>query len=92
MADACCDAQEEPLNQGAWAYVDPRIETALGKTASHEGSRPAYTGRLASAATSTGNKYAHIRELHEFLAEAVVVGGGVAEVDRVEQGFPIWKL
>ena len=26
--------QEEPMNQGAWTYVSPRIETAVGRPVS----------------------------------------------------------
>jgi 2-oxoglutarate dehydrogenase E1 component len=62
--------QEEPLNQGAWNYVDLRIETALSKTESHAGKRPRYTGRTAAASTATGNKYAHIAELQVRLPRA----------------------
>ena len=34
--------QEEPKNMGPWAYVNPRIETALSKSDSHSGSRARY--------------------------------------------------
>jgi len=56
--------QEEPMNQGAWTYVSPRIETAIGNRA-----RPQYVGRNASAAPATGLKQRHEKELRHFLDE-----------------------
>merc|ERR1712137_1314629 len=54
--------QEEPMNQGAWTYVSPRIETAISNRA-----RPQYVGRHPSAAPATGLKQRHEKELRNFL-------------------------
>lgn len=62
--------QEEPRNMGAWTYVDPRIETALSKTQHHSTARARYIGRAASAATATGDKKLHKKELDAFVNEA----------------------
>ena len=37
--------QEEPLNNGAWTYVGPRIQTAANETVHHKGKYPLYAGR-----------------------------------------------
>jgi len=46
--------QEEPLNMGAWTYVNPRIETALQRR-----TRPRYIGRTPAAAPATGRSDVH---------------------------------
>lgn len=60
--------QEEPKNAGAWAYVQPRIETALREG---RGIRPKYAGRRAAAAVSTGYKDVHDREQAKLIADAL---------------------
>merc|ERR1712137_994448 len=57
--------QEEPMNQGCWQYVAPRIETAIDRR-----SRPEFVGRVPSAAPATGLKMRHNAELAKFLSEA----------------------
>ncbi|KAF2364758.1 2-oxoglutarate dehydrogenase E1 component [Trinorchestia longiramus] len=58
--------QEEHKNSGAWSYVQPRFNTLL----SH--SRPVtYVGRPVSPSTATGNKKTHMREVRNFLADAL---------------------
>merc|ERR1712137_1076296 len=52
--------QEEPMNQGSWTYVAPRIETAIAHKA-----RPQYVGRAPSAAPATCLKMRHIKELEQ---------------------------
>jgi 2-oxoglutarate dehydrogenase E1 component len=47
--------QEEPQNMGAWSYVNPLIEEALGLKAT-------YIGRPSSAATATGSSKRHAFE------------------------------
>ncbi len=64
-------AQEEPRNAGAWLFVEPLIEEALGV-------RPAYAGRAASAATATGLLRRHQAEQAKLVAEAL--GHSKAEV------------
>jgi len=48
--------QEEPLNNGAWTYVGPRILTAANETAHHKGKYPAYAGRPPYSSVATGSK------------------------------------
>ena len=64
-------AQEEPRNAGAWFFVEPLIEEALGM-------RPLYAGRAASAATATGLMRRHQAEQAKLIAEAL--GHSPAEV------------
>ena len=64
-------AQEEPKNAGAWSFVAPLIETALGR-------RPIYAGRAAAAATATGLMRRHNAEQAKLIAEAL--GASRAEV------------
>lgn len=52
--------QEEHKNMGAWTYIKPRFLSTLAKIGITK--RVKYIGRHASAATATGNKYAHIQE------------------------------
>jgi 2-oxoglutarate dehydrogenase E1 component len=64
-------AQEEPKNAGAWSFVEPLIEEALGQ-------RPVYAGRAAAAATATGLMRRHNAEQAKLVAEAL--GASRAEV------------
>lgn len=63
--------QEEPMNMGAYTYVAPRIETAIG--ANRKDSRPKYAGRPPSASPSAGFDSLHKKELADFLKEAFSV-------------------
>ncbi|MFK8252679.1 2-oxoglutarate dehydrogenase E1 component [Ancylobacter terrae] len=62
--------QEEPKNQGAWAFVQPYLEWVLEQVGSAS-SRPRYAGRPASAATATGLMSKHLAQLKAFLADAL---------------------
>mmetsp|Transcript_13193 Transcript_13193/g.32383 ORF Transcript_13193/g.32383 Transcript_13193/m.32383 type:complete len:1041 (+) Transcript_13193:73-3195(+) len=53
--------QEEPKNQGAWVYVNDRIQTATRELNGKE-VRPGYVGRDAMAATAEGYGAVHTRE------------------------------
>lgn len=64
--------QEEPLNNGAWFFVDRNIEIVLDKIDA-KFKRPRYVGRPASAATATGLMSKHLAELHAFLDEALTL-------------------
>jgi 2-oxoglutarate dehydrogenase E1 component len=57
-------AQEEPKNAGAWSFVSPLIEDALGV-------RPVYAGRAAAASTATGLMRRHNAEQAKLIAEAL---------------------
>lgn len=64
-------AQEEPKNQGAWTYVQPRIKTALGNSEHHAGETPRYVGRAPSASTATGDKKVHKKEQQQVMEDAL---------------------
>ena len=63
--------QEEPQNQGAWTFVNPRIEAVLARIG--RGGRPRYTGRMASAPPATGQMSQHLLELKAFLNDALAL-------------------
>jgi 2-oxoglutarate dehydrogenase E1 component len=62
--------QEEPLNAGAWSFVQPRIETLLNNTEHHNRRHVMYAGRNPSASVATGLKATHQKEEHELLEDA----------------------
>jgi 2-oxoglutarate dehydrogenase E1 component len=62
--------QEEPKNQGSWAFVQPYLEWVL-EQAGGVAKRPRYAGRPASAATATGLMSKHMAQLKAFLEEAL---------------------
>jgi len=66
-------AQEEPLNNGAWSYVGPRIYTAANQTEHHKGKYPRYAGRDPTSSVATGSKTQHKREIEMFLNETFSV-------------------
>ncbi|EFL88073.1 2-oxoglutarate dehydrogenase E1 component [Ahrensia sp. R2A130] len=62
--------QEEPRNMGAWEYANPRLEKVLVDIgASH--TRPRYTGRKGAASPATGQMSLHLKQLAEFLEDAL---------------------
>ncbi|KDQ56423.1 hypothetical protein JAAARDRAFT_36583 [Jaapia argillacea MUCL 33604] len=62
--------QEEPLNNGAWTYVGPRIRTAANETQHHKGKHPLYAGRDPTSSVATGSKVQHKREIQAFVEAA----------------------
>jgi 2-oxoglutarate dehydrogenase E1 component len=64
--------QEEPENQGAWYWIDRRLEATLAKLGG-KAKRPAYAGRSEAAATATGLLKKHNLE-QAALIEAALVG------------------
>jgi len=62
--------QEEPRNQGAWAFVQPYLEWVLEQIKA-KNARPRYVGRAASASTATGLMSNHLKQLKAFLDEAL---------------------
>ena len=65
--------QEEPLNAGAWSFVQPRIETLLNETEHHNRRHVMYAGRDPSASVATGLKSSHIKEENQLLEDAFAV-------------------
>ncbi|KAH6907715.1 oxoglutarate dehydrogenase [Coprinopsis sp. MPI-PUGE-AT-0042] len=63
-------AQEEPLNNGAWSYVGPRIYTAAGQTQHHKGKYPRYAGREPTSSVATGSKAQHKKEIEAYIDAA----------------------
>ncbi|KAI8986854.1 2-oxoglutarate dehydrogenase E1 component [Trametes punicea] len=62
--------QEEPLNNGAWTYVGPRIMTAANETKHHKGKYPLYAGREPTSSVATGSKAIHKKQIEQFLNAA----------------------
>ena len=62
--------QEEPKNNGAWFFVESRIEDAL-IAAGHKGMRPRYAGREAAASPATGFAARHIAQQEALVADAL---------------------
>lgn len=65
--------QEEPLNAGAWSFVQPRIETLLNHTEHHDRKHVMYAGRNPSASVATGTKSVHKKEEEDLLNMAFSV-------------------
>jgi 2-oxoglutarate dehydrogenase E1 component len=58
--------QEEPLNMGAWSYIFPRLERAVG-------SKIRYAGRGTASSPAAGSKAMHYREQKALLSQAFEV-------------------
>jgi len=63
--------QEEPKNQGAWHFVEERIEEALSELPGER--RPRYAGRPEYASTAAGLMSQHTAELKAFLNDALTL-------------------
>ncbi|XP_011873005.1 PREDICTED: 2-oxoglutarate dehydrogenase, mitochondrial isoform X4 [Vollenhovia emeryi] len=59
-------SQEEPKNQGAWTYVQPRFHTALNGTRN-----VVYAGRPTASSPATGSKMQHLKELKQLLDDSL---------------------
>jgi len=64
-----CWVQEEHKNMGAWSYVQPRTQTAIGGY--HRLLK--YIGRETAPSPATGNKATHKKELKDFLDKAMAL-------------------
>lgn len=64
--------QEEPYNQGAWHFVDRRIEGVLSEIG-HKAGRPRYVGRVEAASVATGSGKTHAEEQARLIDEALSV-------------------
>lgn len=62
--------QEEPLNMGAFTFVQPRLESVLGESEHHNEKVLRYAGRDPSASVAAGTKAMHTAEEEAFLNEA----------------------
>jgi len=72
-AETIVYCQEEPLNAGAWSFVQPRIETLLNHTEHHNRRHVMYAGRNPSASVATGMKSVHQKEEKDLLEMAFSV-------------------
>jgi 2-oxoglutarate dehydrogenase E1 component len=63
-------AQEEAKNNGAWFFVEDRLESCLAE-AGHKGMRPRYAGRAAAASPATGLAKRHAAEQAALIADAL---------------------
>jgi 2-oxoglutarate dehydrogenase E1 component len=79
-------AQEEPLNLGAWAYIQPRISNALSKQKSTLACE--FVGRKPTAAVATGSKKQHIKEELEIISKTLL--GHTKQPIKIEIGVPIF--
>jgi len=62
--------QEEPINNGCWQYMQPRLETAMRETANHSKKRIYVAGREPTSSVATGSKKQHQKEIEAFLDQA----------------------
>jgi 2-oxoglutarate dehydrogenase E1 component len=62
--------QEEPYNQGAWFFMDRRLESVLVDI-KHKSSRPRYVGRPEAASPATGSLKRHSIEQAQLVDEAL---------------------
>jgi hypothetical protein len=83
--------QEEPLNMGSWAYVQPRLITTLAQTHHHKDTFPIYAARPPSSSIATGNKKQHKQEEYSFLSKALL-GVTKPKPKDVVSGVPVWDV
>lgn len=60
-------AQEEPLNNGAWPYLEPRLRMSCKQTENHKDKCFNVSSRPPYASVATGHKQAHKAELQAYL-------------------------
>jgi 2-oxoglutarate dehydrogenase E1 component len=63
--------QEEPENNGAWNFIDRRIERVLNDVGHKVSGRPRYVGREAAASPATGSAKRHAAEQKALVDEAL---------------------
>ena len=61
--------QDEPKNQGAWSFMEPRIKN-LQQKIGNSNTDPGYAGRAISPSTATGYGKMHAAEAANTLATA----------------------
>jgi 2-oxoglutarate dehydrogenase E1 component len=62
--------QEEPMNNGAWSFVDRRIEAVL-TSLDHKSRRPVYVGRCDAASPATGLAKVHAAQQAKLVRDAL---------------------
>lgn len=62
--------QEEPMNMGAWTFLDRRLEGVLSE-ANIKGKRPYYVGRPEAASPATGLLSRHVFEQNLLVSQAL---------------------
>jgi len=83
-------AQEEPLNFGGWAYVNPRIETVLKETPGPcQNTRASVASRDPNCAVAVGSKKLHKKE-EERLASQALFGRELPVKEVCVRMFPIF--
>ncbi|KQJ82296.2 hypothetical protein BRADI_5g08235v3 [Brachypodium distachyon] len=63
--------QEEPMNMGAYTYINPRLLTAMKALSRGSIEDIKYVGRAPSAATATGFYSVHVQEQTELVQKAL---------------------
>ncbi|MEJ6398994.1 2-oxoglutarate dehydrogenase E1 component [Yoonia sp. 208BN28-4] len=66
--------QEEPKNQGAWAFMEPNIEWVLTRIGATN-TRPVYAGRAAAASPATGLASQHKAQQEALVNDALTLEG-----------------
>lgn len=79
--------QEEPKNNGAWFFVEERIESALSE-AGHEGMRPRYAGREVAASPATGYAKRHEEQQRALVTMALGLADGGAAIRNGKRKAP----
>jgi 2-oxoglutarate dehydrogenase E1 component len=64
--------QEEPKNQGGWAYIEPNLEWVLTRIGAKH-TRATYAGRAASASPATGLASRHKAEQEALVSDALTI-------------------
>jgi len=64
--------QEEPINMGAWTFMDRRLESVLEASQLRQ-KRPKCIGRRPAAAAATGVGGRHIREQEQLINEVLTI-------------------
>ena len=62
--------QEEPKNMGSWSFIDPYLEWVLDHIDADK-RRVRYTGRAAAASPAAGTMANHLKQLADFLEDAL---------------------
>ncbi|KAJ2805295.1 2-oxoglutarate dehydrogenase E1 component [Coemansia guatemalensis] len=86
-----CDfvwAQEEPLNMGSWAHVEPRLRTIFNNTENHKAKAIRYAGRDPSGPVATGNHKQHVFEEWALTSQALF--GEARKPSDIVSGVPKW--